>query len=356
MIRTLRTQPWFIKVFNWEYWPFNLLYGPIYLYWIWLMLRARSAFFFNTSNPLIRNGGFLLESKKEIYDLIPACYYPATLLFPAGTPVQQITDEMQSKGLTFPVIAKPDIGMRGLMVQKIGSVVELAAYASLSRVEFLVQEFVDYEQEAGIFYYRYPGEERGRISGIVGKEFLTVTGDGTSTIEMLLKKDSRYILQLDTLKETHAATLSEILPNNEQRLLVPYGNHCRGSKFIDISHLNSDTLEHAIDAICREIPEFYFGRLDIRYKNWEDLLAGKNLSIIELNGAGSEPTHIYDPAHSVFFAWKEIIRHWNILYRVSRLNHQRLQLPYMKFSSGIKMLRDNGAYVKSISVRIKQTA
>lgn len=297
-----------------------------------------------------------MESKKEIYDLIPPQYYPATLFFIAGSSYSKVLDEMQLKKMQFPVIAKPDIGMRGMMVQKLGSAKELADYISSSKVNFLVQEYVDYENEVGLFYYRYPGSSKGNISGIVGKELLTVTGDGVSSIETLLMTDQRFILQLPVLRETHADTLKIILQKNERYLLVPYGNHCRGSKFLDISNLIDEQLENSIDIICKQVPGFYFGRMDIRYNTWEELKQGKNFSIIELNGAGSEPTHMYDPKHSIFFAWKEIIRHWNILYTISRLNHRQKKLPYMKFAEGIKMLKENSAYVKMININLKQNA
>lgn len=356
MIKKLQRTPWFIKLFNWEYWPFNIVYGPMFLYWFWLMVRARSAFFFNTANPLIKNGGFLLESKKEIYDLIPQEFYPATLLFNPGVTVDKIVTEMNKRKMKFPVIAKPDIGMRGLLVQKIDSIEGLKDYIQITKVDFLIQDFIAYENEAGIFYYRYPGETKGNISGIVGKEFLTLKGDGSSTIEQLLLKDSRFILQLPVLRETHAEVLDMILKKDESHVLVPYGNHCRGSKFLDVSNLIDEELVDRMDVICRQIPGFYFGRMDIRYNTWEELKQGKNFSIIELNGAGSEPTHMYDPVHSVFFAWKEIVRHWNILFKISQLNHKKYQIPYMGFADGIKMLKENTAYVKTISVNVKQRA
>jgi hypothetical protein len=355
MLKKLQTASWFIKLFNWEYWPFNVVYGPIYFYWIWLMIKSRSVFFFNTSNPAITNGGFLMESKKDIYDLIPPAYYPPTLLFLPGSSVGLVLDQMSKKNIAFPVIAKPDIGMRGMLVQKLQSEKDLQNYINSTRVNFLVQDYIDYENEAGIFYYRIPGEAKGKISGIVGKELLTVVGDGTATIEALLMKDPRFILQLPVLKETHADTLQKVLQKEERHVLVPYGNHCRGSKFLDISDLIDEQLTTTIDTICQQVPEFYYGRMDIRYNTWEELQQGKNFSIIELNGAGSEPTHMYDPKHSIFFAWKEIIRHWNILYKISRINHQRKKLPYMNFAAGIKMLKENAAYVKSISIHLKQS-
>jgi len=108
-------------------------------------------------------------------------------------------------------------------------------------------------------------------------------------------------------------------------------------------------LTEIINAICGRINGFYFGRLDIRYSNWDDLRKGNNFYIIEVNGAGSEPTHIYDPSHSIFFAWKEIIRHWNILWDISRQNHRHNKIPYLVFTQGIRMLNANKDYVKIIS-------
>src|SRR6185436_19299096 len=112
-------QPFFIRLFNWEYWPFNVVYGPLFLYWFFLSFKARSFFFFNTSNPTIRNGGFLMESKKEIYDLVPSEYYPSTLFFKASTPLPAIINVVKQRDLTYPLIGKPDIGMKGMAVKKL---------------------------------------------------------------------------------------------------------------------------------------------------------------------------------------------------------------------------------------------
>jgi len=118
---------------------------------------------------------------------------------------------------------------------------------------------------------------------------------------------------------------------------VPYGNHSRGAKFIDLQHRITPALEASIDNICRQIKGFYFGRLDIRFNSWEELEQGRAFSVIEVNGAGSEPTHIYDPAHSIWFAWKEIYRHWKILYQISMQNIQNQQAKLMTMEEGKKM-------------------
>ncbi|XHR93623.1 NRDE family protein [Mucilaginibacter sp. UC70_90] len=338
-----------IRLFNWEYWSLNMFYAPIMFYWFWLSFKARSFFFFSTANPLIENGGFTLESKASIYKLIPQQYYPKTILFKTGTDFGQIKSVIKYKNFDYPLIAKPDVGGRGVQVKLIHNEVELLAYTQQIRVDFLVQEYIKYKSEVGIFYYRLPGEAKGQITGIVGKEFLALTGDAKHTMMELIIKEPRYLLQLPVLIDTYGDKLKQVLPIGESKTLVPYGNHARGAKFIDLSHLITDELTKAIDGICRQIPGFYFGRLDVMYNTWTELSRGENLSIIELNGAGSEPTHIYDPKHSIFFAWYEIIRHWKLLYRVSKLNKQCKKINYMTYKEGITMLKNNTEYLKLVS-------
>ena len=348
-MKSILYHPLFIKLFNWEYWPFHVVYFPVYPYYLFLSLKARSLFFFNTSNPAIRNGGFLMESKKDIYDLIPSEYYPSTLFFKTTTPPQKIIASIKQQNLKYPLIGKPDIGMKGMMVKKLENENDLVGYASNSKVDFLIQEFIPYQNEVGIFYYRYPNESTGFISGIVRKEFLTVTGDGISTVEQLLLKNKRAVLQLPILRIKEKDKMHCVLKKDEELVIVPYGNHVRGAKFLDDSCMIDEELTNTIDGICKRVNGFYFGRLDIRYNTWQELKQGKNFSIIELNGSGSEPTHIYDPGHSIFRAWKEIAKHLKILYRISKMNHRLQKTPYMTIRRGLDMLRQNSEYLKLLN-------
>jgi hypothetical protein len=279
---------------------------------------------------------------------LPSAYYPRTLLFKTSSTAAEILEQVKQNDFKYPLIGKPDIGMQGIAVKKLENESDVIDYYKSSQVDFLVQEFIHLENEVGIFYYRYPGAEKGHISGIVSKEFLAVTGDGVAPVEELLQKDQRFILQLPFLKKTNNILLQQVLLKGTIKLLVPYGNHARGAKFIDASHLINEKLENTIDGICKQVNGFYFGRMDLRYNTWEELEQGKNISIIELNGAGSEPTHMYDPKHSLFYAWKEIIRHWKILATISRINHKQQQIPYMSFTEAKKMFKENKNYVKLI--------
>jgi hypothetical protein len=335
-----KQKPFWIRLMHWEYWSFNLLYLPVYPVYFFLSLRARSFFFFAAANPKIKNGGFLGESKKDIYKIVPEAFQPGTIFFEKGSGSGQVLKQIEAKGFVYPLIGKPDMGARGRGVKKLDDQSALVTYVDHCLVDFIIQEYVPYENESGIFYYRIPGQEQGNISGIVRKEFLKVTGDGKQNVRDLLKKNPRAVLQLTYLEKTEKSLLDLIPGRGKSMTVVPYGNHARGALFIDDSASINPALIRVMDGICSKIPAFHFGRLDIRYESRELLEQGKSFSIIEVNGAGSEPTHIYDPGHSLFFAWKEIIRHLSLLLRISLANH-RLGCPYLSVSEGLQMFRDD---------------
>jgi hypothetical protein len=316
------------------------IYYPILPVWFYYAFKARSLFFFRAANPSIKNGGMSMESKKEIYDIMPEQFIPKTILIKKGTSLKNMLDLADKAEIRFPMIAKPDIGMKAFGVVQVKNNKELKDYSQKIGHDFLLQELITFPNEMGIFYTRIPGEPRGKITGLVAKEFLTIEGNGKDSILTLIKQNKRSNLQLSALKKLHGDYLKTILSPGEKFILVPFGSHTRGSKFTDISDRLNEQLFQTIDRICLQIPGFYFGRLDIRYASFNDLCEGKNFSIIELNGTGSDPTHIYDPAHSIFFAWKEIIRHWKLLYRISKLNFAKGN-PYLSFQEGKEMLREN---------------
>jgi hypothetical protein len=315
-----------------------VVYIPIYFLWIFYAIKARTLFFFNACNPRIKNGGFIAESKKEIYESIPQQFYPKTEIIHEKIPFTDVVLIVEKSKIKYPFIAKPDIGLRGSAVKKIHTILELEEYHTKANFDYLIQDFIPYTNEVGIFYVRYPNQENGKITGMVGKEFLEVTGDGVSTIVDLLKLNPRYELQLKTLQKEYGEHLQLILENGQKRNLVPYGNHARGAKFLDVSHLISEKLTKSIDQMCQQIPEFYFGRLDVMYDTWEDLENGQSFAIVELNGAGSEPTHIYDPKHSLFFAWYELARHITYMYQISVQNHNN-GISYLTFKEGVEQYR-----------------
>lgn len=326
------------RVTHWEYWPFEMVYYPLFPVWLFFSIKARSFFFFNAANPSMTNGGMTMESKMEIYKKIPQKFIPKTLLSPKALTIKELLATMSTEAIEFPCIVKPDIGMKALGVEKISSEEELKAYRKKNGQDFLVQEMIVFPKEVGVFFVRMPGEDNGRITGMVSKEFLSVVGDGNSTLRELIRKDPRSHLQYKALNKKFEHRLEEVLKAGEELILVPFGSHTRGAKFIDVTHRVTPQLEEMINTICTQIEGFYYGRLDILYTNLEALAQGKDFSVIEVNGAGSEATHVYDPQHSLFFAWQEITRHWNYLCTISMINHRKGH-PYLSYRAGRAMLK-----------------
>lgn len=349
MIKKISHHPFFIRLLHWEYWPFHAVYIFIYPIFIWYCIKARSFFFYSAANPTIENGGFLMESKKKIHDLIPAVYQPYTLHCEPGIGVKKILQEMQRNKFSYPVIIKPDIGAKGRGVIKANTDEELQIAIQKFPFAFIVQPFVPYKKEIGLFYVRCPNKVNGRITGIVEKQFVKVMGNGKNNVKELLLQQKRYVLQMKALQKLCADKMDIVLAQNEELILLPFGNHARGSLFLDASHWIDEELVQSLNNICSQINGFYYGRMDIKYESLELLKQGTNFSIIELNGAGSEPTHIYDPKHSIFFAWKEIIRHWKILYEISMLNKKN-GCRFMTFKEGKQMFNSSATYNKQLAL------
>lgn len=336
------------KLTHWEYWPFQLIYIPIYGLWLFYAIRLRSLFFFNAVNPSIKNGGFVMDSKKKVYDLIPPQHYPKTTLIRANTSQKELGNILRKEALTYPLIAKPDIGLRGSGVKKINNLSDLLQYTAKATFNFILQDYIDLPKEMGIFYIRYPHSLKGQITGIVAKEFLSITGDGQSTIEEIINKTPRFQLQLQGIRKEYSGNLNHILRTGEKVVLLPYGSHARGAKFTDISDVVSPDLTEMINAICLQVKGFYYGRLDIMYNTLSQLERGENFKIVEINGAKSEPTHIYDPKHSLLFAWKELARHITYMYRISKANHQQKGVPYLDYKDGIRQIYEHHQQVRKI--------
>lgn len=325
----VKKKPFFIKLLNWEYWPSKAFYYPVIPQILWQMLRARHLCFFTAANPGIYTGGMGLESKFETLLKIPERYRPRGLLFRAGEPLSALPLRLRKAGIAFPLIAKPDLGFRGLLVKKIEDEAALAAYLRQFPVDFILQEYIALPEEAGILYYRLPGEERGQVTSITTKEFLSVGGDGQSTVEELIRKKPRALLQMERLRAADAALLARIPACGERVALGIVGNHAKGTRFINSNHLIDEAICRNFDRISREIEGLFYGRFDIKCESLDALSTGENMKIIEINGACSEPTHIYDPQRGTYWsALRDIARHWQIIGRIARAN-RRLGVPYL---------------------------
>ena len=197
---------------------------------------------------------------------------------------------------------------------------EVEAYSGACAEPFLVQRYHPGPFEAGLFYYRFPGEPRGHILSITDKCFPVVVGDGRSTLEQLIAGHPRFRLQADVFLARHTSQRTRVLAAGEAFQLAQAGNHSKGTMFRDGERLRTPALESAVDAIAQAYPGFYIGRFDVRYSDVDGFRAGRDLHIVELNGATAEPTDLYDPSHSLLEAWRRLARQWQLVCAIGARN------------------------------------
>ena len=268
-----------------------------------------------------------------MYGLLPLGTYPKTICISPMLSTIELRSRFIATTFNFPVAVKPNVGRMGLMFRKINSWEELVEFHYNMRLEYVLQEFVDHPVEVSVFYYRYPDEQRGCITGFVRKEPLTVMGDGRKTLLQLIELHPRASLRLQEMKRRHQDKLNEILPDQEPFILCEALNLSRGGKLVSLENQKDDKLINLFDSLSKH-GRFYYGRYDIRCKSIEDLKQGKNFSILEFNGSGAEPHHVYGNGYSFIGAISILLEHWRILTEISIRNHKR-GIPYWTFRRGL---------------------
>src|SRR5262249_25682046 len=163
-----------------------------------------------------------------------------------------------------------------------------------------------------------PGESHGRIFSVTEKRMPLVIGDGQRTLEELILADERAVCMADLYMRANSTRISDVIPRGEIVQLVELGSHCRGAIFLDGSAVITPALDETVDQVARSFDGFFFGRFDIRVPSREDLMAGRNLKVIELNGVTSEATHIYDPGVSLFDAYRTLFQQWRIAFEIGQ--------------------------------------
>jgi len=246
--------------------------------------------------------------------------------------IDGIQDVCYRHEIGFPFVLKPDTAQRGAGFKKIQSRDEAKQYLGQVSAPLVLQRYIAGPHEAGIFYYRLPHETRGHIFGITRKQFPAVIGDGVRTLRELVKADSRACLIAPTYLRRFGVQAERALGVGENIRLVEAGNHCQGCIFLDGSDLLTEELLARFDEISRKLPGFYVGRYDVRYGSDDELRQGKGFKIIELNGAASEATNIYDSANSLWSAYKTLYRQWDIVYRIGAANRRRGHRPATPFA------------------------
>lgn len=273
--------------------------------------------FFTVANPCIPQGGCFGESKYNILSLIHPKYLPEIIFISKEDDLNQINK--------FPWVAKPDIGERGDHVSVVQSKDELLDYYKKLKRPFILQEYLTSPFEAGVMVYRDLKTLKLFITSVAIKGYLKVTGDGQRSMHDLVKESPRARFQWERLKTNFSVDF--IPEKDEEIILEPIGNHCRGTTFINANELITPELAIALEEALSGVDEFYFGRFDLKADSAKDLKLGRTIKIMELNGAFSEPGHIYDPKEKLWRSWRDLLVHWNLLASICAKNMGRGHRP-----------------------------
>lgn len=311
------------KITRYEYWHVWGFYAPFVPVYLYFSLLNRSLLYFCRVNPGMKYGGFFDYSKHKIQKQVPKEFRPKDCLISPG--------ENPEKPFDYPFILKPNQSERGRNVQFVKNEKAYRLYLEKHKEEQVIaQEIIDYPLEFGVFYAKLPQEEKGRILSITGKEFLSLKGDGKTSLRMFIESNERAYFQKSYLYMKYHNRMEEILPEGEVWVLEKIGNHNRGTYFYDSFLLKTKELEEAVNAVALNLKNFYYGRFDVKAKSIEDFKKG-HFKVIEVNGVNSEPTHIYDLKYSIVKAYKEVFRHLNIQQKIAQQQRGKgVRTPRMK--------------------------
>jgi hypothetical protein len=310
--------------------PKWLICVPLAIQWCWLGLRHRSLTLPSAANPCITSGGLVGEGKLEYFEQMGPAGRAATPPYVgvrdiAALPVHELAAILEAAGVAFPVVAKPNLGLCGYGVRKLDSLAALRDYAALFPAsEFLVlQQYLPQEHEAGIFYARDPHSGAGRLIGLALRYYPRVQGDGRSTLGELIRKDPRTRRMLGSAAHACPHDLDSVPAAGQTVRLATIGSTRVGGLYRDGAALITDALTAAIDMIAREMPEFHFGRFDVRFDDARDLQAGHGFSIMEINGAGSEAIHAWDPGIGLVAGLRIVFAKQRLLFEIGAANRKR---------------------------------
>ena len=324
-----------------EFWPSWLMYLPVVVQSLLLSLRYRSLTLPLIANPKLPLSGMVGVEKSHLFSqakddcqqlILDWFVYTKT-----AAAIEQQADALEQQihdwGEQYPVVCKPDIGCRGSGVKLLRNRQQLLD-ALLSYAEgagIMIQKLASWEPEAGVFYVRHPEQTQGKIISMALKYSPYVVGDGKSTLQELIAADSRAGELQHLYSERHREQLNNILDAGEPYRLVFSASHCRGAIFRDANQHITAALTQRIDEIMQDLPEFYYGRLDIKFKDLDSFKAGEQFEIVEINSASSESLHIWDRNTSFFEAMRSLLFQYRTLFKLGAANRARgYQTPRLK--------------------------
>lgn len=313
-------------VSRFEFWPAWFFYAPVVVQSLYHGVKYGGFSLPLIANPNIYLSGMVGESKADILSLagpyasqfIPQFIRVKKSSAPCEHQVKTTREQMYIQKLNYPVVAKPDKGCRGVGVRLIENDLELQDYIRHfpENASYLLQKKSQYHAEAGIFYIRHPDQKHGEVFSITLKYSPYVVGDGVSSLRALIQSDPRASQLAHLYLPRHQDRLEDVITLGEIFQLAFAGSHSLGCIFKNGNRFISDALVRALDRIFDDYPGYHFGRLDVKFKDIDTLMEGKDFEILEMNGASSEAGHIWDSDTPLSEIFKTLLKQYQHLYQI----------------------------------------
>lgn len=327
------------RVTNHEYWPTGLIYLTVLWWGLKRVLSGKGLGVLTVVNPgYSSDGGVQGESKIDINEKLgddPSVLHCVLIEEDESDNrrMKAALDEIENNSALggLPIICKPDQGERGFGVRLVKSKPEVEDYCRMHPEAFVLQKYHPGEVEVGVLWIRhaesileqqYQGES-GFIYAITVKHFPVLIGDGKRTLRRLILSHPRFRVQAKMFFERFGDVLSWV-PENDERVPLGFaGNHAQGAMFTDGVELITPALCARIGRIVDGFKDahgrgFDIGRFDLRCESLDKLSEGEGFGIVELNGMTSEPTNLYDPERSIFWAWGVLGGYWRHIERLAQ--------------------------------------
>lgn len=309
-----------------EFWPTWLMYLPVSIMWFVWSLRYRSLTLPLIANPRLFLSGMVGCSKAELMSQATGQCERAILPWVKITKsscdsVDQASSALQllnKKNISFPFVCKPDTGCRGAGVKLIKDQTSFEATLTKYPVDagIILQKLSTYADEVGIFFVRYPEASEGEIVSLTFKNCPEVFGNGLNTVCELVQQNPRAAKLLSLYQSRNHAVWHTVLPEGKRHSLLFSASHCRGAVFLDGRQYITPELNQAINRIMQDLPEFHYGRMDVKYKDLASLVQGLYVEIVEINGASSESIHIWDKDARLIDAMKTLAWQYKTLFEI----------------------------------------
>lgn len=321
--------------------PPLVFYTPIGLRWIMLGIRYGNITLPTIADPSIEAGGLWGESKSKLMRQVseqhsqwiaPFTSFALDDHLSLEEMLNQALKVLASASLDFPVVVKPDIGWQGYGVRIIHNGQELIDYFRdfPKNNTIILQELIPYHGEAGVFYMRYPEESHGKVISLTFRYYPHVIGDGKSTIQELIRMNertnfkSRFYFGKDPLHKGIAPEVLATVPAKDEIVQIAFIGSLRvGGLYRNGENYITPEMSRRFDEIACSMPEFYFGRFDVKFKSIDLLKEGTDFQIFEINGAGAEAIHIWDTDTSLIKTYKELFKYQSLLFRISNMNRKK---------------------------------